>query len=384
MIKYLGSKRLLVPAIGAIARALPVRSAADLFAGTTRVGQELRGAGLEVVSNDTTAYSEAFGWAYVAATLDDRSRLGDLLRELERAPELDGYVTATFCRRARYLTEENGRRVDGMRAAVDRLDLSPAERGLLLTSLIEAADRVDSTVGVQMAYLKRWAPRAHRPLELRPPHAVGGPPGTVRRADANELVGELEGIDCAYLDPPYNQHSYLGNYHVWETLALADEPPHYGVACKRIDVRDRRSAYNSRVGAWPALRDLVERAPMPWLIVSFSDEGFHDPAAVRALLGERGYVGELRAGGARYVGARIGIHDPRGRRVGEVSHLENTEHLFVAGPSRPAISRALESARPLLAPVPRTDSRRSRSSGRRAASAAAGAASATRGRARGR
>ena len=186
---------------------------------------------------------------------------------------------------------------------------------------------------------------------------------------------ELDGIDCAYLDPPYNQHSYLGNYHVWETLALADEPPHYGVACKRLDVRARRSAYNSRVAAWPALRDLVEQASTPWLIVSFSNEGFHDPAAVRALLGERGYVGELRAGGARYVGAKIGIHDPQGRRVGEVSHLENTEHLFVAGPSRAVISRALESARPLLAPPPRADSSRTRSSGTRPASAAAGAAS---------
>jgi adenine-specific DNA-methyltransferase len=360
VIKYLGSKRVLVPAIGAIARALPVRSAADLFAGTTRVGQELRRSGLEVVSNDTTAYSEAFGWAYIAAATADRGRLAELLAELAQAPELDGYVTATFSRQARYLTEANGRRVDGMRAAVDRLRLSPAERGLLLTSLIEAADRVDSTVGVQMAYLKRWAARAHRPLELREPHAVAGPAGHVRRADANELVRELEGVDCAYLDPPYNQHSYLGNYHVWETLALADEPHHYGVACKRVDVRARRSAYNSRVAAWPALRDLVERAPMPWLIVSFSDEGFHDPAAVRALLGERGYVGELQAGGARYVGARIGIHDPRGRRVGEVSHLENTEHLFIAGPSRQAINRAVTSARPLLAPPPPPDSRRTR------------------------
>ena len=36
----------------------------------------------------------------------------------------------------------------------------------------------------------------------------------------------------------------------------------------------------------------------------------------------------------RYVGARIGIHDPLGRRVGTVSHLSNTEHLFVCGPEK--------------------------------------------------
>jgi adenine-specific DNA-methyltransferase len=31
------------------------------------------------------------------------------------------------------------------------------------------------------------------------------------------------------------------------------------------------------------------------------------------------------------VGAQIGIHNPAGVKVGEVSHLRNTEYLFVAG-----------------------------------------------------
>jgi adenine-specific DNA-methyltransferase len=35
----------------------------------------------------------------------------------------------------------------------------------------------------------------------------------------------------------------------------------------------------------------------------------------------------------RYVGAQIGIHNPAGVKVGAVSHLRNTEHLFVAGPT---------------------------------------------------
>ena len=40
---------------------------------------------------------------------------------------------------------------------------------MLLTALLEAADRVDSTTGLQMAYLKAWAPRSYNPLELRLP-----------------------------------------------------------------------------------------------------------------------------------------------------------------------------------------------------------------------
>ena len=71
MVKYLGSKRTLVPAIRAAVEALGVRTACDLFAGTTRVGQALRRAGVAVHSNDLATYSEALGQA-VPQDNDDR------------------------------------------------------------------------------------------------------------------------------------------------------------------------------------------------------------------------------------------------------------------------------------------------------------------------
>jgi len=68
----------------------------------------------------------------------------------------------------------------------------------------------------------------------------------------------------------------------------------------------------------------------------------HVPAdEIEALLAGRGHVGAVAVPRPRYVGARIGIHDPSGRRVGTVSHLSNTEHLFVCGPDRRRIDRAL-------------------------------------------
>jgi adenine-specific DNA-methyltransferase len=253
-------------------------------------------------------------------------------------------VTETFCRRSRYFRPENGMRIDAVRAGIDRLELDPIERGLLLTSLVEAADRVDSTCGVQMAYLKRWAARAANPLALREPDVIAGPAGAVACGDANGLAGALAGIDLAYVDPPYNQHSYLGNYHVWETLVRGDRPEHYGVACKRADCRTRKSAYNSRREAWTVLADLIDSLATPWVIVSVSDEGFHDPADVEGRLRERGYVGAIQFDFKRYVGAQIGIHNPAGERVGAVSHLRNTEWLFVCGPDRSAVERALAAA----------------------------------------
>jgi adenine-specific DNA-methyltransferase len=41
----------------------------------------------------------------------------------------------------------------------------------------------------------------------------------------------------------------------------------------------------------------------------------------------------------RYVGAKIGNHNPRGEKVGTVSHLRNREFLFVATPDRRAAAR---------------------------------------------
>ena len=250
-----------------------------------------------MLSNDTAAYSEDFGIAYLEGRRP-RGGCAELLAALRAAPPRRGYFTRTFCEAGPLLPP--GQRHAGSTAPgrpIDQLDLDRSERGLLLTSLIEAADRVDSTVGVQMAYLKRWAPRALQPLELREPDAVPGPPGTAVRRDANQLAGELDGIDVAYLDPPYNQHSYFANYHVWETLHRGDEPEHYGVACKRVDCRTTKSAVQLPAGGGrragrPDRADRRRRGSCSRSRTRASTTS----TAVGRLLAERGRVGAVAVG----------------------------------------------------------------------------------------
>lgn len=354
MIKYIGSKRAIAPMLEALGRRLPISSVCDLFAGTTRAGQAFRRAGCRVVSNDLASYSEAFGQAYIAADERlDRGRLRRLLGELQALPGEPGYVTENFCLQARYFSPENGARIDAIRTAIDRMDVEEPLRGCLITSLIEAADRVDSTCGLQMAYLKRPAARSRQPLTLREPEAVDGVSGEVTRMPANDLARSLTGLDCAYLDPPYNQHSYFSNYHAWETITRGDRPESYGIARKRIDCRSTRSPFNGARDAWPALVDLVESLTAPWVILSINDEGFHDPALVTELLSERGHVLALAMDVPRYVGARIGIHNPAGERVGAVSHVRATEWLIVSGPDRGVVRSAFDGLATAPAPLRR-------------------------------
>ena len=48
------------------------------------------------------------------------------------------------------------------------------------------------------------------------------------------------------------------------------------------------------------------------------------------ILGVRRHLRVLEIPYGRYVGAKIGIHNPKGEKVGTVGRLTNTEFLFVA------------------------------------------------------
>jgi adenine-specific DNA-methyltransferase len=341
VIKYIGSKRTLIPLIEKVAARLPVRTACDLFAGTTRVGQGLRRVGLQVTSNDLATYSEALGQAYIASGAGERREVVPILAELSRLPARPGYFTRTFCEQSRYFQPHNGARIDAIRDAIDAYDLSPAARGLVLSSLMEAADRVDSTCGLQMAYLKKWAQRSHNDLELRLPALTEGPTGSVVQYDANELAPSLD-VDLVYLDPPYNQHSYFSNYHIWETLIRWDAPEPYGVAMKRLDCRTSKSDFNSKPRAGAAFDDLLDRLKVPWIIMSFNNEGFHEPEHLFERLGQHGHVNFVELDFKRYIGAQIGIYNPRGDKVGAVSHLRNKEVLFVVGPDKDLVDTVFD------------------------------------------
>lgn len=332
VVKYIGSKRRLLPVLDRLLDELPpLSTAADLFAGTTRVGRLLKRRGLRVHSNDVLQLSEVLGRAAIAtdAREVDRARLAALLDDLQATVPAPGWFTRAFAEEARYLHPDNAARIEAIRLRIEHEVKDEPYRSLALAALLVAADRVDSTTGVQMAYLKAWAPRALAPLRLAPPELLDGP-GSVSTRDAALCARDLPPVDLAYLDPPYNQHSYLGNYHVWETLLRFDRPALYGRANKRDDVRTRKSAWNSRRRSAGAFAELIDAVDARVLVVSFSDEGFLPAGQIESLLATRGRVRRIEVPRhPRYVGARIGIHGPDGRKVGTVGRLTNVERLFV-------------------------------------------------------
>lgn len=335
MIKYLGSKRVLVPMIGALYTASGAETALDLFTGTTRVAQEFCRRGAYTTAVDVATYSEVLAQCYVEldANTTPQAEIDEALAHLSSLPPKSGYFTEVFCESSRYFHPKNGARIDAIREGIDQFYGDSWMRPVLLTSLLEAADAVDSTVGLQMAYLKKWAPRALRDLKLEAPTLT---PGTGRavRADAVTAAKTLPHVDFAYLDPPYNQHRYFTNYHVWETLIRWDKPDHYGIACKRVDAREdeTKSPFNYVKTMPEALRTTIVDVNADLLVLSFSNEGFVPLPGLVEMCEERGdSVSVLAFDSKRHVGARIGIHNLAGKRVGKVSHTRNIEYLVISG-----------------------------------------------------
>ena len=121
VIKYLGSKRRLVPVLGELARRAKARRALDLFTGTTRVAQAFKLGGAHVTAVDSTRGASVLARCYVATDRDavDLMALEQAVAELNALPGRPGYVTETFCRRSRFFQPANGARIDAVRHAID-------------------------------------------------------------------------------------------------------------------------------------------------------------------------------------------------------------------------------------------------------------------------
>ena len=176
MIKYIGSKRRLVPALGQIAeaRAPAPRSTCS----PARRASRRSSSGSERTSPRSTALATPRcshgATSRPTSTASTRPPSRPSSPASTSSPGPTGLRHRDVLRASRYFHPDNGARIDAIRDAIAADHAGSPLEPLLLTSLIEAADRVDSTTGVQMAYLKQWAPRSHQRLELRAPALLRG------------------------------------------------------------------------------------------------------------------------------------------------------------------------------------------------------------------
>jgi len=334
VIKYLGSKRALMPVLETLFAASKATTAVDLFTGTTRVAAAMKQLGMQVTAVDTASYSEIFSKTFIEldATGKNPLELAEAVKSLNALSGTSGYFTKVFCDKARYFQPKNGQRIDAIRSAIETDYKGSWMYFPLLSSLLIAADKVDSTTGVQMAYLKTWSRRSFLDIELQVPELLAGS-GRSIRGDAIEQAPHLGSFDLAYLDPPYNQHRYFGNYHIWETLVRWDQPEYYGIANKRIDTRSKenKSDFNSKLTLPAALATLISELDVKTLVLSYNNESWLSRRELTDMCSKFETVEILDFDSKRYVGSQIGGYNQSGRLVGKPGAHRNLEHIVIAG-----------------------------------------------------
>jgi adenine-specific DNA-methyltransferase len=333
MIRYLGSKKTLIPEIIKISdkHFKNSKSMVDLFSGTTRVAQAYKKKGLFVHSNDVTNFAHDLGNCYIAA--DKKLYVDATFKYLENLTKLEGYdgwFSELYCDKAPFFRHEHGRLIQAQRDYVETLNIDEIQKSILITAIIEAADGVANCMGQHMAYLKEWSKIPNYKMEM--PALTKGI-GLATKSDALVAASNLKG-DFVYMDPPYNQHKYNHYYHIWETISLWDSPATYGVAHRRLDCQEPASPFNYKASARDSLEQLISRTSIPNIMLSFNDEGYISLNEIRDILQKYGTFVEYPFEYKRHISGQLGIYNHDGEIAGEPSgKLTNFEYVFVLNKS---------------------------------------------------
>jgi len=312
-IKYTGSKREILPALLELIKPLNVKTVLDGFSGTTRVSQALKQSGYTVYANDIADWSKVFGECYLL-NKKPASYYLPLINHLNNLPGKYGWFSENYGGEPnggsalqkdgtkRIWQLHNTKKLDATREEIDKIVKDEIEKSVLLTSLIIAMDKVDSSVGHQVSYLKKWAPRAYNTMKMEVPRLiVDNKQHQVYQEDIFDLAGDIE-VDLAYYDPPYGSSNelmppsrvrYASYYHIWKTICLNDKPKLVGVANRREDVGDTisgsifeefRKNDEGQYIVIEAIEKLVKNTPAKYVVLSYNNNGRATFQAIKDIL----------------------------------------------------------------------------------------------------
>jgi adenine-specific DNA-methyltransferase len=301
-VKYAGSKLKLLPCILQLAHKVKPKTVLDGFAGTTRVSQALARSGYRVIANDVAAWSKIFATCYLLNP-HPQSHYQPLIDHLNALPGRDGWFTEHYGgdpnggssigrdHLKKPWQKHNTRRLDAIRDELERLPVSETGKAVLLTSLMLALDKVDSTLGHFASYLRDWSPRSCHELHLKVPRLLPARDRhAVYQSDIFDLLPKVQ-ADLAYFDPPYGSNNekmppsrvrYAAYYHLWTSICLHDNPALFGKASRRADTSDTvagsafedfRKGPSGRFVALEAIERLLQSTRARHIILSYSSGG---------------------------------------------------------------------------------------------------------------
>ena len=249
-------------------------------------------------------------------------------------------------------SRDNGARIDAIRAAIAEAHAGTWLEPLLLTPCSRRPTGSTPPPGVQMAYLKQWAPRATATARAARARALLPGPGRALRGDAADAGRRARRRSTSPTSTRPTTSTLPRELPRVGDDRRGDAPEHYGVACKRERLPRRRPPQRVQPARRPgALRARCSRGARRLLVLSYNDESWLPLDELR----------ECARPGARSrccrstpsaTSARRSASTPPTAGVGKPRRLRNTEYLLLAGSPglvRRAEAGAAAAAAPALA-----------------------------------
>ena len=336
LITYIGNKRaLLQPIESAVQKVYEQLGRRKLrtfdgFTGSGVVARLFKQYSSLVVINDLEKYANIIGDCYLTNSDDvDIAELQSLMvkmnNEAERSPIKDGIFRRLYSpidesdiktgERVFY-TPKNAERLDTYRTLLNDVHLKYWP--FILGPLLSKASIHVNTAGVFKGFYKdsntgrgKFGGSASNALQrIRgeinlqvPVFSNFSSDKLIMNGDIRSVASQVEKIDLAYFDPPYNQHPYGSNYFMLNLLVDYVEPSTVSKV-SGIPLDWNRSDLNKKQLAFEALRSSLSSIEARFLLVSYNSEGFITPEEMRKMLDELGTFEEVQLQYNTYRGSR--------------------------------------------------------------------------------
>ncbi|UCH27342.1 MAG: DNA adenine methylase [Trueperaceae bacterium] len=305
IVTYLGNKRALLPFIGMGLEIVKEELGkdklvfADLFSGTGIVARYAKQHADHIIVNDLEAYSRVTNECYLSnrSGVDplELEHLSSLLEERILSTWGTGFLTDLYAPKDEgritrtdrvFYTRRNAMYLDTARKAIEEV-VEEGKRKYFLGPLLAAASVHANTSGVFKGFYKskegigQFGGQGKNALtRILGEIEIGTPVFSnfetsfeVHQQDTNQLIHDLDHVDIAYLDPPYNQHPYGSNYFMLN-LICDYIPPREVSRISGIPKQWNRSKYNRRREAESMLFEVIRSCKAEFVMISYNSEGF--------------------------------------------------------------------------------------------------------------
>lgn len=303
-LNYIGSKHTLLKTITEIINInigdTSGMSFMDLFAGTGVVGHNMLKQFKTCDSNDLEKYSYIINYALLKCNFSDK--LNQMIEFCNKQGfEEEGLIYKNYspnetCERM-FFTNSNAKKGDAIRTYIEKkLNdnlINMDEYYFLIASLLVSIDKVANTSCVYGAYLKSYKTAALKDLLMVPIHTnekINTNANNVYNLLAeNFSKADSKYYDVIYLDPPYNQRQYGGNYSPLNFIA--DYNPSTVLTGKTGLIENyNKSCFCKKGEVHKTFCQLIGGLKCKYLIISYNNEGLLSIDEFREILIKKGAV----------------------------------------------------------------------------------------------